>query len=79
MKKFEYESAPLVLAFILGDQIEMALRQSLILFDGSFTPFLTHPIALVTIGLGVLILISPLLPGLGVGKKIADEAAQLED
>jgi putative tricarboxylic transport membrane protein len=79
MKKFEYESAPLVLAFILGDQIEMALRQSLILFDGSFTPFLSHPIAVVTIALGVLILISPALPGLGMGKKIADEAAQLED
>jgi putative tricarboxylic transport membrane protein len=79
MKKFEYESAPLVLAFILGDQIEMALRQSLILFDGGFKPFLSHPIAAVSFGLGLLILVSPLLPWLGFGKKIADQAAQIED
>jgi putative tricarboxylic transport membrane protein len=79
MKKFEYEPAPLVLAFILGDQIEMALRQSLILFGGGFKPFLTHPIAAVAIGLGMLILVSPLLPWLGFGKKIADQAARLED
>jgi putative tricarboxylic transport membrane protein len=79
MKKFEYESAPLVLAFILGDQIEMALRQSLILFGGGFKPFLSHPIAAVSLGLGLLILVSPLLPWLGFGKKIADRAAQGED
>ncbi|HSR12970.1 MAG TPA: tripartite tricarboxylate transporter permease, partial [Thermodesulfobacteriota bacterium] len=79
LKKFEYEAAPLVLAFILGDQIEMALRQSLILFDGSFRPFLMHPIASATLGMGLLILISPLLPWLGLGKKIADEAAKIED
>ncbi len=79
MKKFDYEAAPLVLAFLLGDQIEMALRQSLILFDGRFTPFLHHPIAAGMFGFGLLVLISPLLPGLRRGKEIADEAAKLED
>jgi putative tricarboxylic transport membrane protein len=79
MKKFDYEAAPLVLAFLLGDQIEMALRQSLILFDGRFTPFLHHPIAAAMIGFGLLVLVSPLLPGLRRGKEIADEAAKLED
>ena len=34
MRKFEYESPPLVLALILGPMFENALRQSLILFDG---------------------------------------------
>ena len=79
MKKFEYEPAPLVLAFILGDQIEMALRQSLIIFSGSFKPFLAHPIAAVSISVGVFILVSPLLPFLGLGKKIAEKAASLEE
>jgi putative tricarboxylic transport membrane protein len=79
MKKFDYEPAPLVLAFLLGDQIEMALRQSLIIFDGSFEPFLHHPIAATTIACGLVILMSPFLPGLRRGKKIADEAAKLKD
>ncbi len=79
MKKFNYEAAPLVLAFLLGDQIEMALRQSLILFDGRFEQFLHHPIAAGMIAFGLLVLISPLLPGLRRGKEIADEAAKLEN
>ena len=79
MKKFDYESAPLVLAFLLGDQIEMALRQSLIIFDGKFAPFLGHPIATVMIACGLVVLMSPFLPGLRRGKKIAEEAAKLED
>jgi putative tricarboxylic transport membrane protein len=79
MKKFDYEPAPLVLAYLLGDQIEMALRQSLILFSGSFVPFLVHPIASAAIACGLLILFSPFLPGLRGGKKIAEEAAKLEN
>jgi len=79
MKKFDYESAPLVLAFLLGDQIEMALRQSLIIFDGRFEPFLQHPIGATMIACGLVVLLSPFLPGLRQGKKIAEEAAKLED
>ena len=36
MKKFAFEPAPLVLAFVLGPLLETALRRSLILSDGSF-------------------------------------------
>jgi putative tricarboxylic transport membrane protein len=45
MRKFEYEPAPLVLAFVLSPILEEALRQSLILSDGGFLIFLTHPIS----------------------------------
>ena len=39
MKKFDFEAAPLVLAFVLGPLLETALRRSLILSDGSFLIF----------------------------------------
>jgi len=44
-KKFGYPLAPLVVALVLGDMTEEALRQSLIMSDGSVTIFFTRPIA----------------------------------
>ena len=36
MRKFRYEGAPLILAYVLGPLMEQALRQSLLISDGSF-------------------------------------------
>jgi len=49
MRKFQYEPAPLVLAFILTPYLESALRQSLIISHGSFFIFLEKPISLILI------------------------------
>ena len=45
MTKFGYDAAPLVLGFVLGPMLEIALRQSLILSQGSFVIFFDRPIA----------------------------------
>ncbi|HVN97863.1 MAG TPA: tripartite tricarboxylate transporter permease [Syntrophorhabdaceae bacterium] len=58
MRKFRYEAAALVLGFVLGPMIERSLRQSLLISDGSFSIFFTHPIAAVTIGVALLLIIS---------------------
>jgi putative tricarboxylic transport membrane protein len=47
MKKLQYEGAPLVMAFVLGPLLELNLRRSLILSDGSPAIFFTRPIAAV--------------------------------
>jgi putative tricarboxylic transport membrane protein len=44
-KKLDYPLAPLIVALVLGDMTEEALRQSLILSDGSIAIFFTEPIA----------------------------------
>jgi putative tricarboxylic transport membrane protein len=44
-KKLDYPLAPLVLALVLGDISENALRQSLIMSQGSLAIFVTRPIA----------------------------------
>jgi putative tricarboxylic transport membrane protein len=44
-RKFEYEPAPLILAFVLSDLFDEALRQSLIISKGSFSIFLVRPIS----------------------------------
>jgi putative tricarboxylic transport membrane protein len=46
-RRLEYEVAPLILAFVLGPMLELNLRQSLIISDGSFTIFFQRPIAAV--------------------------------
>jgi putative tricarboxylic transport membrane protein len=65
MRKFEYEGAPLVLAYVLGPLLEMSLRQSLTMSDGNFSIFFTRPISAVGIGIALLLVISPFLPWLG--------------
>lgn len=45
-KKFEYEGAPLILAFVLGPMLEVNLRRSLLMSQGNFFIFFTRPIAL---------------------------------
>lgn len=47
LRRFEYEIAPLILAFVLGPMFELNLRQSLIISDGSFTVFFKKPFSLV--------------------------------
>jgi putative tricarboxylic transport membrane protein len=64
MRKFGYEPAPLVLAFVLGPLLENNLRKSLILSQGDLMTFLQRPISATCLALAVLLLLSPLLPAL---------------
>ncbi len=45
MRKFEYEPAPFVLAFILGNKLEVAVRQTLIYSQGNLSIFVNRPVA----------------------------------
>jgi putative tricarboxylic transport membrane protein len=60
-KKLDYPLAPLVLALVLGDLAENALRQSLIMSQGSLLIFVTRPIAGVITGLAVFFFILPVI------------------
>ena len=73
MKKYEYEAAPLILAFVLGPMMEMNLRQSLIISKGSFRIFFNHPISLVCLLTTFLLLGLPLVPF--IRKKRVDVAS----
>ncbi len=61
MIKFEYPTAPMVIAIILGPMVEESMRQSLILSDGSVMIFLTRPISLVFFVLTVFVTLSPVV------------------
>src|SRR5262250_2229437 len=59
IRKFDFEPAPLVLAMILGPQLEASLRRSLIYSRGDLLVFFERPIAAALIALAVLMLLSP--------------------
>ena len=61
-RKFEYEGAPLILAFVLGPMFETNLRQSLLLSKGSFGIFFNRPISAVFISIAILLLLTSVLP-----------------
>jgi putative tricarboxylic transport membrane protein len=64
MRKFGYEPAPLVLAFVLGPMLENNLRKSLILSHGEFSIFFERPISAACLVLAAAALLTPLLPAL---------------
>ena len=61
MRKFDFEPAPLVLAMILGPQLEASLRRSLIYSRGDLGIFFQRPIAATLMALALLMLVSPAL------------------
>lgn len=61
LRKFGYEGAPLILAFVLGPMLELNLRQSLLLSKGSFLIFFTRPISAVAVTIGITFLIIPII------------------
>ena len=62
LRKYRYEAAPLILAFVLGPMLEDALRQSLIISEGSLKIFFGRPISGTILVFTILLLFSPLLP-----------------
>jgi putative tricarboxylic transport membrane protein len=60
-KKLDYPLAPLVLALVLGDIAENALRQSLIMSQGSVLIFATRPIAAVITAAALTLFLLPVL------------------
>jgi putative tricarboxylic transport membrane protein len=71
MRKFNFEPAPLVLAMILGPQIEASLRRSLIYSRGDLGVFFERPIAATLLALALLMLLSPVLRWM-LGPKIPE-------
>ncbi len=67
LRKFDFETAPIVLGLVLAPMLEMSLRQSLALSSGSYAVFVTRPIAATMLGIGAALLLFSLRPLLAKG------------
>jgi putative tricarboxylic transport membrane protein len=59
MRKLDYPSAPLILGLVLGGAMERALRQSLMMSEGSLSILVARPISAAMLSLALLILLIP--------------------
>jgi putative tricarboxylic transport membrane protein len=64
LRKFDFETAPVVLGLILAPMLEMSFRQSLSMSSGGYGIFVNRPIALVMLMVGVALLVLGSLPAL---------------
>src|SRR3954469_140619 len=60
MRKLDYPSAPLILGLVLGGAMERALRQSLMMSEGSLSILVSRPISAVMLALALVVLFIPL-------------------
>lgn len=74
-RKFDFECAPLILAFVIGPLIELKLRQSLLLSQGSFLIFFNRPISAIAVTIAIILLATSFIPYFSKvkGKIDADE------
>jgi len=61
MRKLDFPTAPMVLAFVLGGLFEEKVRQSLVISRGNYEIFVAHPLALAAWVMSVLTLLYPVL------------------
>jgi putative tricarboxylic transport membrane protein len=77
MRKLDFPAAPLILGLVLGDGLERALRQSLMMSQGDLSVLVTRPLAAGMLLLTLLILFMPLIHKLRFLKeKIAEQELQ---
>jgi putative tricarboxylic transport membrane protein len=78
IRKFDYEPAPLMLAFVLGPMLEKSFRQSLIASQGSPLIFFTRPISLVLLAVALLMVASPILTMVFKKSRLASALDQIK-
>ena len=64
MRHLRFDAAPVVLALVLGPQLENSFRQSLLMSGGSFAIFFARPASAVLLAAGVALLALACLPPL---------------
>ena len=67
MRRLKYDSAPLVLALVLGPMMERSFREAMMISKGDLAVFVTRPISATLLLIGVLVMVVP--PILSLVKK----------
>ena len=70
-KKLDYPIAPLILAMVLGDKMEDAFRQSMLLSQGSFSIFFSNGLVTTLMALSALLACWGLIPRVGRRRRAA--------
>ncbi|HTU01213.1 MAG TPA: hypothetical protein VMG58_05335, partial [Candidatus Sulfotelmatobacter sp.] len=59
MRRLKYDSAPLVLALVLGPMMERSFREAMMISKGDLAVFVTRPISATLLLVGLLVMVVP--------------------
>jgi putative tricarboxylic transport membrane protein len=62
LRKLDFETAPIVLGLVLAPMMELSLRQSLAMSGGSYAIFITRPISVILLAVGLILVVLALRP-----------------
>jgi putative tricarboxylic transport membrane protein len=62
LRKFDFETAPIVLGVVLASILEMSLRQSLAMSNGKYSIFFQRPISAVFLAGTLILIVIALVP-----------------
>jgi len=57
LRKLAFETAPIVLGLVLAPMVELSLRQSLAMSGGSYAIFITRPISVILLAIGLILVV----------------------
>ena len=75
MRKLDYPAAPLILGLVLGDSMERALRQSLMMSQGDLSILISRPISAVILALAAI----SWDPAAQAGRRLAHASRRLRE
>jgi putative tricarboxylic transport membrane protein len=78
LRKCDFEVAPVILGLILSPMVEMALRQSLGMSNGSYAIFVMRPISLAMLSIALALIAASLVPALFRGADLRRRLALTE-
>lgn len=62
LRKFDFETAPIVLGVVLAQTIEMSLRQALAMSGGSYAIFIQRPVSVVFLSGALIMILLAIMP-----------------
>ncbi|HET6922355.1 MAG TPA: tripartite tricarboxylate transporter permease [Anaeromyxobacteraceae bacterium] len=69
LSKLGFESAPLLLGYVLGRLMEENLRRAMVISRGDLGTFVHRPVSAAMLALGVLVLLTAILPAVSRGRE----------
>ena len=73
LKRLQFETPPLILAYVLGPLIDVNFRQAMIISDGSMLVFMQRPVSVVLLLVGLVIVVTSFIRKRSFSTAVTDE------